>query len=104
MIWLTWRQFRAQAWAALAVLAVLGITFAITGPHLASLYDTSGIPTCQAHNDCGAVVSSFLNGVKGLDTVLYFVGLGILYLGPGIIGIFWGAPLVTRELEASTSG
>ena len=102
MIWLTWRQFRPQAWAALAILAVLGIAFAITGPHLTSLYDSSGIPTCQAHGDCGAEVSNFLNGVKGTDAVLYFVSLGVLYLGPAIIGIFWGAPLVTRELEAGT--
>jgi ABC-type transport system involved in multi-copper enzyme maturation permease subunit len=102
MIWLTWRQFRAQAWAALAILAVIGIAFAITGPHLASLYDTSGIPTCQAHSDCATVVSNFLSELKGLDAVLYFVGLGVLYVGPGLIGIFWGAPLVTRELEAST--
>jgi ABC-type transport system involved in multi-copper enzyme maturation permease subunit len=102
MIWLTWRQFRAQAWAALATLAVIGIAFAITGPHLASLYDTSGVPTCQAHDDCGTVVSNFLNELKGIDSILYFVGLGVLYLGPAIIGIFWGAPLVTRELEAGT--
>ena len=102
MIWLTWRQFRAQAWAALATLAVIGIAFAITGPHLASMYDTSGIPTCQAHSDCGTMVSNFLSELKGLDAVLYFVGVGVLYVGPGLIGIFWGAPLVTRELEAGT--
>ena len=35
MMWLTWRQFRAQAWVALAALAALAITFAVTGPHLA---------------------------------------------------------------------
>jgi hypothetical protein len=102
MIWLTWRQFRAQAWAALATLAVIGIAFVITGPHLNSLYDTSGIPTCQAHSDCGTVVSNFINELKGIDSILYFVGLGVLYVGPGLIGVFWGAPLVTRELEAGT--
>jgi hypothetical protein len=102
MIWLTWRQFRAQAYAALATLAVIGIAFVITGPHLNSLYDTSGIPTCQAHSDCGTVVSNFLNELKGIDSIQYFVGLGVLYVGPGLIGVFWGAPLVTRELEAGT--
>ena len=102
MIWLTWRQFRAQAYAALATLAVIGIAFVITGPHLNSLYDTSGIPTCQAHGDCGTVISNFINELKGIDSILYFVGLGVLYVGPGLIGVFWGAPLVTRELEAGT--
>ena len=43
MIWLTWRQFRAQAIAAAAALAVLAIALAVTGPHLAHLYDASGI-------------------------------------------------------------
>ena len=27
---------------------------------------------------------------------------GLVVLVPGIIGIFWGAPLVARELEAGT--
>ncbi len=67
-----------------------------------SLYDTSGIPACQAHGDCGTVISNFMNELKGIDSILYFVGLGVLYVGPGLIGVFWGAPLVTRELEAGT--
>jgi ABC-type transport system involved in multi-copper enzyme maturation permease subunit len=102
MIWLTWRQFRAQAWAALATLAVLGIAFAITGPHLASLYDSSGIPTCQAHGDCGTLASNFMAELSKADVVLYFLGVAALYVMPAVIGIFWGAPLVTRELEADT--
>jgi hypothetical protein len=102
MIWLTWRQFRAQAWAALATLAVLGIAFAITGPHLASLYDTSGIPTCQAHGNCGTLASNFIAELSRADVVLYFLGVAVVYVLPAVIGIFWGAPLVTRELEADT--
>ena len=34
--------------------------------------------------------------------LLYFLGVAILYLAPALIGMFWGAPLVTRELEAGT--
>ena len=33
---------------------------------------------------------------------MYILGLGVVYLAPGIIGLFWGAPLVTRELETGT--
>src|SRR5450631_1236738 len=33
---------------------------------------------------------------------LYFLGAGVLLIAPGLSGIFWGAPLVTRELEAGT--
>jgi ABC-type multidrug transport system permease subunit len=34
--------------------------------------------------------------------LLYFAGGAAVYLTPALIGIFWGAPLVTRELEAGT--
>ena len=104
MMWLTWRQFRAQAWVALAALAALAITFAVTGPHLAHLYDTSGIATCQASGDCASAASNFLDLVRGSvpDKVLYILGAGIVYVAPALIGMFWGAPLVTRELEART--
>jgi hypothetical protein len=47
MTWLTWRQFRAQAITGTAVLAVLAIALGITGPHLAHLYASSGLATCQ---------------------------------------------------------
>ena len=39
MIWLTWRQFRTQAWVAAAALAVIAVALALTGLNLAHLYD-----------------------------------------------------------------
>jgi hypothetical protein len=104
MIWLTWRQFRAQAIVAAAALAVIAIALAVTGAHLAHLYDISGIAACQAHSDCGTLTNSFMNQVKASPTykALYDGGVAILYAVPAIIGVFWGAPLVTREIEAGT--
>jgi ABC-2 family transporter protein len=92
MIWLTWRQFRAQAVAAAAALAVLAIVFAVTGPHLVHMYDTAASP------------GSFLTQVNADSTytTLYLLGIGVMFLAPAIIGVFWGAPLITRELEAGT--
>ncbi len=102
MIWLTWRQFRAQAIAAAAALAVLAVIFGVTGPHLAHLYDISGLATCRTN--CAALTNTFVTSMKAdaVYPVLYIAGLGILYLTPALIGLFWGAPLVTRELEAGT--
>jgi hypothetical protein len=37
-----------------------------------------------------------------LYSILFYGGIVILYLVPALIGIFWGAPLVTHELETGT--
>ncbi|MGH3188450.1 MAG: hypothetical protein ACRDPY_05900 [Streptosporangiaceae bacterium] len=97
MIRLTWRQFRAQAAAAIIGLAVLAVVTAVTGPHLARLYDTS-IATCRAYADCPLVTTAFLRNDSTLRT-----WLGVLVIAvPGITGIFWGAPLIAREIETGT--
>jgi hypothetical protein len=104
MIWLTWRQFRAQAAAAFAVLAVTAVALAVTGGHLAHLYDTSGIATCRAHGDCGRLANFFINQAEAspADKFLFYSGIAVLFAVPALIGIFWGAPLVAREIEAGT--
>lgn len=101
MIWLTWRQFRPQAWATLGTLAVLAALLAITGPNLVHLYNTSGLATCDT--DCDALAGSFLTQAgNGATGALYYIGIGVMFVAPAIIGIFWGAPLVARELETGT--
>lgn len=102
MTWLTWRQSRAQMVAAGAALAVIAIIVAVTGPGLARLYGTSGAATCQAHDNCGTAVTAFLNELSKSTVVLYFAGVAVMFLVPAMIGAFWGAPLVTREIEART--
>ena len=51
-----------------------------------------------------AVTSNFLSEMKSdaIDPVLYFARRRDPDVAPALIGIFWGAPLVTRELEAGT--
>jgi ABC-type transport system involved in multi-copper enzyme maturation permease subunit len=101
MIWLSWRQFRVQAVVAGAALVVVAIALLATGPHLASLFDSNGLPTCRT--TCSADASNFINQLKGSATELIFYGSTfLLYAVPGLIGIFWGAPLVARELESGT--
>ncbi|HEY5358648.1 MAG TPA: ABC transporter permease subunit [Streptosporangiaceae bacterium] len=103
MLWLTWRQFRAQTIVAAGGLTVLAVLLAVTGPHLASLYASSGVPDCQAHGDCARATASFASGLHGsISEVLAFVGIAVVYGAPAGIGLFWGAPLITRELEAGT--
>jgi hypothetical protein len=96
VIRLTWRQFRTQAVVVAGLLAMIAIAMAITGPQLVHLYDISIVP-CQARGDCSLAISAFL----GHDSLLQELGT-VLVVVPGIIGVFWGAPLVARELETGT--
>ncbi len=101
MIWLTWRQSRAQIVTALAALAVFAILLAATGPRLASMYAASGIASCRG-TGCGQVASNFLGLLSGIYPVVYTLGLAAVIFAPAGIGIFWGAPLIAREFETGT--
>jgi hypothetical protein len=91
MIWLTWRQFRVPAVVVCAALAVVAVLLAVTGPHVAGLYRTYGVE----HFFDQLMVERFNRG-------LFLAGTGLVYALPAVIGAFWGAPLVARELEAGT--
>ena len=47
MIWLTWRQFRAQAIVAAVALVVFAIVLVLTESHMSSLYTSSGLSRSQ---------------------------------------------------------
>ena len=96
MIRLALRQFRTQLVIGFAFLVVVGVVLAITGAQLAHLYDTT-VAGCQTHGDCSAVDATLV----GTDQRLQLIGV-VLILIPGIVGVFWGAPLVARELENNT--
>ena len=104
MIRLSLLQFRAQAAAGAAALAAFAILLAATGPHLASLYAASGISGCQPAS-CEHLASNFLQQLYAAGTywVLYLLGVMLILLTPAVIGLFWGAPLIARELETGTS-
>lgn len=100
MTWLSWRQFRTQALVAFGALALLALIMIPTGAHLRDLYDANVVPCIKgtSHSDCSTVLSSFSHQYHNLQT--WFALL--LVLTPALIGIFWGAPLVARELESGT--
>jgi hypothetical protein len=90
MIWLTWRQFRVQFLVVAVVVAALAGTLAVTGPNLA--------------DDYRRLASTFITnlGFERFNPLLYQVGEVLLYAVPPVIGAFWGAPLIARELETGT--
>jgi hypothetical protein len=97
MIWFSLRQFRTQAAVAFGVLVVLTIGLFVTGPHLVHLYDTS-VAVCSKYNDCGQTTATFLQNDHTLSGMLNVFVIVV----PAIIGLFWGAPLIARELEGGT--
>ena len=104
MTWLTYRQFRAQAITALATIAVLAVAYGYTGPRLADLYNKSGLGGCGSGPHCLSMATTFIKSMKAdqVYPTLFFAGIVMLVVLPALIGAFWGAPLVARELEAGT--
>jgi ABC-type transport system involved in multi-copper enzyme maturation permease subunit len=97
VIWLTWRQFRMQVAVVFGIVAVIAVALAVTGPNLVHLYDTT-VATCSAHGDCSAVTNAFTSH----DGFLQKLGAVLTTVVGALIGMFWGAPLVARELETGT--
>src|SRR5947209_20462379 len=98
MSWVIWRQHRNQALYGLATLAVLSALLLLTGLHMASVYRDSGLSRCQANTgECPLLANLFSNRFKSLEAV----GVLLMVL-PLFAGVFWGAPLVGRELEPGT--
>jgi hypothetical protein len=97
MIWLTWRQFRASAALGAAGLAVLAVILALTGPGLADDY-ADGIAACTGQDGCSQFVQAFFRDKQGP----FLAVTGVALVLPALIGLFWGAPLIARELEAGT--
>ncbi|WP_199443150.1 ABC transporter permease subunit [Umezawaea beigongshangensis] len=81
MTWLTLRQFRLSALAVSALLAVVAAALLAAGRPVV----TVGGP-----------------GLTPDDSTHYYLGLVVLHVFPAIIGAFWGAPLISREVESGT--
>jgi hypothetical protein len=90
MIWLTWRQFRGSAAVVLGAMAVAVVALAITGPQLA-----------DALRDSGEGFFTQL-GTDDVKKGVFLLGTALAYAVPAVVGAFWGAPMVARELEAGT--
>ncbi|TQS46026.1 ABC transporter permease subunit [Cryptosporangium phraense] len=92
MIWLSWRQFRASAIVGGLALGLAAVGLIVLG--LTIRQD----PYVDCTANCAPLAAEFADKYVNL---LYFVDAGLLLLPP-ILGIFWGAPLIARELETGT--
>jgi len=90
MIWLTWRQFRSSALVLLSALAAGVVLLGVTGPQLADLWLSAGERFFEQLGDDRSQSATF------------YAGTWVVYALPAVVGVFWGAPMVARELEAGT--
>lgn len=97
MIWMTWRQFRTQALAGIAVAALLDIYLLILGLQVHHSY-TSDLAQCRKNGGCSDLQNSLVSHYDFRISLLGYV----LVVVPGLLGVFWSAPLITRELESGT--
>jgi hypothetical protein len=97
VIRLTLRQFRTEAVIGFGLLAALAIVLVVTGVHLAHLNDAFQ-SSCKVAGDCATASNPVIFSDAALQGLLPIV----VIIAPGLIGVFFGAPLIARELETGT--
>jgi hypothetical protein len=79
-----WRQFRLQALIACAALGAVAALAIVTRPELVHLF--------KRHD-----TNALLNNYASYENIARLV-----LVVPALVGVFWGAPLLARELESGT--
>jgi hypothetical protein len=103
VIWLTWRQHRKQLLFSVLGLALLAVFMYPTGRAMRSDFTRLGLSACvnqtqgPGNGACDSVMRQFT------DRWAPFTLVGLLFLVlPLLVGLFWGAPVVAREVEHGT--
>lgn len=78
---------------------LLAVLLVVTGLQLRHWYNTLGLADCSKHLACGAVQVAFTGHFTLIQIV---VGKIVMLTAPALLGAFWGAPLIARELETGT--
>jgi hypothetical protein len=99
MIAMTWRQHRAQLLIGAAAVVAWIAYMMITRQQHASFANSIGLSSCLADKarDCGTLAAAFINRFGGFPQVFTLIA-GL----PLLAGLFWGAPLIAREVETGT--
>ena len=107
MTWLVWRQHRQQVLAAAIAMLAVALFLVPTGRQMHAAFDELGLRSClpgagpsepvAPDGGCASLSEQFSGRFQGLATT----SLLLLFL-PVVAGMFWGAPLVAREVEHGT--
>ena len=108
VIWLTWRQHRRQALFAALALAALAAVMVPVGLAMQHSFTQSGLAACLARLGTGQLIPNNTSACDNLSQQFHdqyggLTNVGILFvLLPLLVGLFFGAPLVVREVEHGT--
>jgi hypothetical protein len=99
MMWLAWRQHRVSLIAGAGAIAALSLFLLATGNGMRTEFTRLGLDACSVptHLSCSEASRSFADTYTG-----YQMLIPLLLLVPALVGVFFGAPLVARELEHGT--
>lgn len=97
MIWLAWRLIRTQTLVFFAILIALVFALRVAGTQLRHQFEV--VNSCVQHG-CTNYSYSFNFGE---ELGGHYLGQIIVYALPAITGMFWGAPLIARELSTGTA-
>jgi ABC-type transport system involved in multi-copper enzyme maturation permease subunit len=106
MVWITWRQHRAALIGMAILLGACALALGITGLRMqaarASLVRSGcGLFSAPITSGCGSLQSAYFRAGYPLTSNISLLII-VLSIIPGVVGIFVGAPLLARELEAGT--
>jgi hypothetical protein len=98
MMWLTWRQHRAEAGVGAAILAVVVAGLLVIGIDARHSAKEVGLSSCtRAGGDCSRALEALHRQYHWIPPVT-----ATLIALPLLAGMFWGAPLISGEFEAGT--
>jgi hypothetical protein len=98
VIWTTWRQHRAEATVSGVIVAGLVTAMIFVGTIARNRAHALGLPACSsADGDCSDALGALH---RDFHTIPPFTAA--LIAVPLLAGMFWAAPLISREYEAGT--
>jgi hypothetical protein len=106
MIWVTWRQHRAQAIACLVLFGALAALAVGFGIQMRTAFGQDGLPACLASSGgtgCVAALTSFVDRFARSGASSAILGVPLIAI-PGLLGAVVGAPLLGRELTLVVGG
>jgi ABC-type transport system involved in multi-copper enzyme maturation permease subunit len=98
MIWTTWRQHRSEAAVGALILAALTAALLAVGSAARHRARALGLSACaNTSKDCSDALAQLHRDFHAIPPFTF-----ALIAVPLIAGMFWAAPLVSREYEAGT--